>query len=281
VTVLTRDPSKAARMFPREVRTTLWDPLSPGSWEAEVDQVDAVLNLGAAPQFGQSWTTSYKLALLESRVRATENLVAALAKARRKPTVFVSASATGLYGIDRKGILEEDAEPGEGFFAEICAGWEAAARSATEVGARSAQLRFGSILEQDGMLGDMIGPGRLFVGGPIGSGDNHIPWVHIDDAVDMVLMALDDPELEGPMNVTAPVSSTARELAETVGRVLGRPTVRFPIRLANYLLENKTEIMTGNLQVFPRAAVERGYEFHYTKLLPAVVSALQQDAQSA
>ena len=114
VTVLTRDPSKAARMFPREVRTTLWDPLSPGSWEAEVDQVDAVLNLGAAPQFGQSWTTSYKLALLESRVRATENLVAAMAKARRKPTMFVSASATGLYGIDRKGILViRRAPPGE------------------------------------------------------------------------------------------------------------------------------------------------------------------------
>jgi uncharacterized protein (TIGR01777 family) len=274
VTVLTRDPERARARFPSGVRCVAWTPDEDGPWASEIEAASAVVHLAGEP-VAQRWSPAVKLRIRASRVGSTRLIVDAIGKAKHKPGVLVCASATGYYGPRRPDEqLDEDSAPGQGFLADVVRDWEAAARAVEAHGVRSVQLRIGVVLgEGGGALDKMILPFKLFAGGPIGDGAQVISWIHRDDVVGLILLALDDPRVTGAINAVAPAPVTGTELARALGAALHRPsflrTPAFAIKLA---MGEAAEIVTTGQRVLPKKALELGYAFHHPTVLPALES---------
>ncbi len=276
VTVLARDAARARRHFPERVRCASWTPEKEGPWAEELAVVDAVVNLAGEPVV-QRWTPAVKERIEKSRVVATRVLADALGKLKQKPGVFVCASATGYYGPRRPDeVVDEGADPGKDFLAGLVVRWEEAARAVEAHGVRSVELRIGVVLgEGGGALGKMILPFKLFAGGPIGDGDQVISWVHRDDVVGMILLALDDARVKGPINVVSPYPATSTELARALGAVLNRPSwLRAPAAAVRAAMGEAAEIVLTGQRVQPKKAIELGYEFRFARLVPALESIL-------
>jgi len=279
VTVLTRDVERSKKHLPGPVRAAAWNPEKEGPWFEELSVVDAVVHLAGAT-VARRWSDDVKRSIERSRVESTRLLVEAIGRAKHKPTVLVSASATGYYGpqpADKE--LDETAGPGQGFLADVCKRWEEAAMEAEKHGVRVVRLRIGVVLgEGGGALEKMLLPFKLFAGGPIGEGTQVVPWVHRDDVVGLILLALDNAEVKGAVNAVSPNPATSRELAKAIGLVTNRPswlpTPAFAIELA---MGEAASIITTGQRVYPRRAVELGYEFQRARLVPALESILARD----
>jgi uncharacterized protein (TIGR01777 family) len=284
VTVLTRDVVAARKELPRECRVAQWEPGKKGPWFDELSFVDAVVNLAGAP-VAQRWTDASKRNIKESRVRATASLVESLdaagssrARNARRPAVLVNASAIGYYGTPTAGEVDESGGAGSDFLAGVCKEWEEAAEGATALGVRVVALRIGVVLGRGGgALARMVGPMGAFVAGPIGKGDNAVSWVHVDDVVGMTLWALDNESVSGAVNCTSPYATTGKGLAKTMASVLGKPAFAAPEAFVRPVLGDMIEIVIGSQKVFPKRAVDLGYEFHFAKLFPALEEALVGD----
>ncbi len=279
VTVLSRNVKKAKSELPSAVRCAAWNPEKAGAvepWFEELSIVDAVVNL-AGETVATRWSEAKKQRIEKSRVDSTRQLVEAIGKAKQKPSVLVSASATGYYGsqpADKE--LDEGAEAGTDFLAGVCKRWEEAAMAAEAHGVRVATVRIGVVLgEGGGALDKMVLPFKLFAGGPMGDGDQVIPWVHRDDVVGMLLFAIDDERVRGPINAVSPNPASSKEIAKAIGMVMNRsswiPVPAFVLNLA--MGEAATIVLTGQ-RVLPRRAVELGYEFRRARLVPALESIL-------
>src|SRR5438046_1382340 len=167
-----------------------------------------------------------KRRIRSSRVDATRRLAGALARLERPPRVLVTASAVGYYGDRGSELLREESAPGAGFLAEVCREWEAATEPAAHAGIRVVRLRIGMALSRrGGALATMLTPFRLGAGGPVGGGAQWVSWIALDDLVRAIHHALTTDTLVGPVNAVAPEPVTNRELARTLGRVLGRPAL--------------------------------------------------------
>jgi len=192
-----------------------------GTARWEVDGADAVVNLAGASVAGKRWTASYKKEILDSRVLTTRALVESIERAARKPRALVNASAVGYYGARGDELVDESTPPGSDFLATVVTAWEAEARKAS---VRSVQLRTGVVLSQKGgALDKMVAPFKAFAGGPIGSGKQWLPWIHLEDEVAAILFCIDE-DLEGPVNLTAPEPATMNDFAKALGRALHRPS---------------------------------------------------------
>ncbi|HEV8247290.1 MAG TPA: TIGR01777 family oxidoreductase, partial [Polyangiaceae bacterium] len=171
-----------------------WDPPAPGPWQKSIDGVDAVVHLAGEQAVGQRYSEAVKKRIVASRVGSAERLVEAIAMAERKPRAFISASGVGYYGGRLDDLpLDESAPAGSDFLADVCRQWEAAARTAEPHGVRVAIARTGVVFgRHGGALETMIKPFRLFVGGPIASGQQYFSWIHLQDMVRVYLRLLDD-----------------------------------------------------------------------------------------
>lgn len=236
---------------------------------AAVDGCDAIVNLAGEPILGR-WTAAKRRALVDSRVGVTRELVTAMAAARRRPRVLVSASAVGYYGHRADERLTESSPAGRGFLAELCRDWEAAARRAEDLGVRVVLLRTGVVLGRDGgALAQMATPFRLGLGGPIGSGRQYVPWIHLHDLVSIVVAALADDRLRGPINATAPGAITSRELAQAIGRALRRPArLRVPALALRIVFGEAAAVLLDSQRVVPAALGAHRFSF------PAIDGAL-------
>jgi uncharacterized protein (TIGR01777 family) len=271
VTALVRSPASARRLADG-LRVAAWSDVS-----AAVRGQSAVVHLAGEQAVGVRWTPAAKARILASRVETTERLVAALSEASPRPRVLVSASAVGIYG-DRPGteLLDESARPGAGFLAEVCERWEASALTAADLGVRVVLARFGIVLGPGGgALEEMARPFRLFAGGPIGSGEQVVSWVHLEDAVGVVLSAVKDEAISGPVNVVAPGALTQAELAAELGRALSRPAwLRVPaVALRARFGEGAEPLLTGQ-RVVPAKMNAAGYVWHHPHIRGALAAAL-------
>lgn len=259
---------------PDGVQAVRWNPaegpLPPGSLHG----LDAIVNLAGEAIEGKRWTAARKRAIRDSRVVTTRRVVEAIASGG--PRVLVNASAVGYYAPGEVEV-DESARAGEGFLAETCRAWEDAARGA-EDGVRVVRARMGIVLAREGgALPKMALPVRLLLGGPLGGGRQWMPWVHIDDAVGILLLALDRDDIAGPVNVTAPRSARQRDVAQAIAKTLGRlavlPTPAIVVRLA--LGEMAVMALEGQ-RVVPRVAIEAGYVFAHEDLSAAVEAELRK-----
>ncbi len=244
-----------------------WDPATGAIDAAGLEGVDAVVHLAGAPVAPGRWTDARKRSILESRVRGTELLARTLAGlGSRAPRVLVTASGVHFYG-DRGGeILREDAGAGRGFMADVTKAWELAARPAEQAGIRVVRLRTGMVLSPaGGALGEMLLPFKLGAGGRLGSGRQYMSWIDLDDHVAVILHALRDEGLRGPVNAVAPHPVTNATFTSALGRVLGRPTIipvpALAVRAA--FGEMGEELLLQGQRVLPAKLAERGFRFAF------------------
>jgi uncharacterized protein (TIGR01777 family) len=272
---LSRNPARARESSPT-VRWHAWNPTLERPPHEAVAGVHGVVNL-LGESLNQRLTEDAKRRIRESREVATHNLVQALAAADPKPRVLVSQSAVGYYGDRGDAVVDESAEPGAGFAADVPVAWEAAAREAERAGLRVVVVRSGLVLDRrGGLLKQLLLPFRLGIGGPIAGGRQYMSWIHIDDEVGILLWALDNERVSGTVNATAPDPVTNREFSKTLGRVLGRPAVMPVPKLALSAMYGGelAETVVGSLRVIPRRAQDLGYQFRYPTLEPALRAAL-------
>ena len=249
-----------------------WDPSSSYADVAAMEGADAVVHLSGASIAGGRWTSARKQILRSSRVDTTRVLVNSLARLKRKPGVFVSASATGYYGNRGDEILTESSSPGTGFLADLARDWEAEAARATECGVRTAILRFGVILSaQGGALPRMIAPFKFGLGGRVGNGRQWMPWLALDDATGIIRFVIASAQISGPVNaVSMPVQNA--DFARTAGRILRRPAIlpvpAFPLRLG--LGEMVEALLLASQRAHPKRLLEAGYPFRFEDLETAL-----------
>jgi len=264
---LSRDPQRARATNPRVVWHG-WEPTLERPPATAFENVDGAINL-EGEKINQRWTDDAKQRIMESRRTGTRNLIAAIAGLEKKPRVLVNQSAIGFYGDRGDAMVDESAEPGEGYDAEVVREWEAAASEAEGIGVRLAIVRTGHVLDsRGGLLGELLTPFKLGVGGPIAGGRQYISWIHIDDEVGILLWALDNEKVSGTVNSTAPNPVTNREFSHAIGRALGRPA---SVPVPGFVLDLKFggefgRVLRGGQRVMPRRALDLGYEFRYPEI---------------
>jgi len=256
VTVLTRGEASAGN--PSHVS---WDPYQLGEWAKALDGVDAVVHLAGERAVGARYTAATKRRIYDSRVVSTKNIVAAMAQSRVKPRVLVSASAVGYYG-NRPASerVDESAAPGDDFLARLCVDWEAASEPARDFGVRVVNPRIGVVFGPgDGPLKIMALPFKLFVGGKLGSGEQGISWIHLDDAVAALTLCIDDETMPAKVNVCSPNPASNAEVSAAIAKALGRPNL-FTVPsfgLKALFGEGAETILTGQFAV-PGVLEQRG-----------------------
>jgi uncharacterized protein (TIGR01777 family) len=279
VALLTRRPAAARERF-ADCTVVEGDPMQAGPWMDAVADSEAVINLAGEGIFNRRWSDAFKSLLRDSRVKSTEHVVQALAKNPRTPAgtpkVLANASAVGYYGFHGDEELDEAAPAGDDFLARVCVDWERAARAAESAGVRVVVVRIGIVLDKSGgALAKLLTPFKLFAGGPAGSGNQWMSWIHNDDLAGLFLLALDNPRAVGPLNSTAPRPVTNREFGKALGRALSRPsfmpTPAFALRL---MLGEVADIITQGQKVLPKKALELGYAFRFPELDAALANIL-------
>lgn len=253
-----------------------WNPLLMEIDRAGLAGVEAVVHLAGAGVGDHRWTESYKREIRESRVLGTETLAAALAEAGKPPRVLVSASAVGFYGQTGDRVIDERSPAGDDFLAQVCVEWEAAARPAADAGVRVVHPRTGLVLSTAGGAGARLFPlFKLGLGGRLGSGAQYWSYISLADEVAALRFLIDHPDIEGPVNLTAPEPVTNRELTAALGRAVGRPTP-FPVpepALKAVLGELAVEVV-GSHRVVPARLLEAGFRFEHPDVDSAVRAAL-------
>lgn len=258
---------RLVRRPPRGADEVEWDPAAGRIDAGALEGVDGVVHL-AGENVGTRWTEAKKRAIRESRVSSTSLLARALAGFGRKPRVMVSASAVGIYGERGDEVLTEASLPGLGFLAGVVREWEAAAAPAAEAGIRVVHPRLGVVLSAaGGALAKLLPPFRLGGGGVVGSGRQWMSWLSRQDAVEILVFALREEGLSGPVNAVAG-TSTNQELTKTLAGVLNRPAFvplpAFALKLA--LGEMADETLLASQRAEPRVLAERGFRFRHPTL---------------
>jgi uncharacterized protein (TIGR01777 family) len=270
VVMLARDPSRAKSQV-SGAESIQWDTSSrEGAWEGALRGAGAVVHLAGESINGQRWNEAYKRRILDSRVEGTRNLVTALARApsSERPEVFVSASGVDYYGDTGEQEKPEGSPTGSTFLADVCVQWEREALRAREHGARVSCLRTGIVLGDGsgGALEKMLLPFKLFVGGPVGGGNQWFPWLHRDDMVAMYLAALDDPRYAAPFNAVTE-SVRMRDFARTLGTVLKRPSwapvPKFALELA---MGEVGALVAESKRIVPATLKTNGFAWRFPTL---------------
>jgi uncharacterized protein (TIGR01777 family) len=282
VTVLSRDAARARERLQRAglepVQAFDWNPIGEPAPRAALDGRDAVAHL-AGENVAQRWSDRAKAAIRESRVTATQNLLAGLASSEQRPRTLVSSSAIGYYGARGEEPLDEDALPGDDFLAEVCVAWEAEAAKASALGLRVVCVRTGVVLAGDGgALEKMLPAFRLGIGGPVAGGRQFVSWVHRDDVVGMYVEALADDRWSGAVNATGPDPVSNRDFSRALARALHRPALLpVPGAALRLLYGEMAAIVTSGARVMPAKPLVLGYEFAQPELGPALAAALDRD----
>ena len=245
-----------------------WDPLG-GTVTDDGRTIGAVVHLAGENVAGGRWTAARKAAIRDSRVVGTRTLVDWLAARQQRPSVLVAASAVGIYGDRGDEVLTEASAPGSGFLAGVCVDWERELSRAEDAGLRVVMLRIGVVLsKQGGALEKMRLPFSLGLGGPVGSGKQWFPWVHLDDVVGAIRWAIDTPTARGAYNLAAPNVVRQADFARAFGRALHRPAVlpapRFALKAA--FGELADEALLSSSRVVPERLLADGYAFRWTDI---------------
>lgn len=277
VVVFSRNPEKARQSVPEASEYVAWTPLYLDEWVTALNGAYGVIHLAGAPIFGTRWDEQHKEAIRESRVTSTRVLFGAMTEIQTLPQVFVSGSAVGYYGDTGDTAVDERGPAGDLFLAHVTAAWEQEAARMEELGIRSVQVRTGIVLDaNEGALPQLVLPFRFYVGGPILPGTQYISWIHIEDEVGIILLALEEARARGPLNATAPNPVTNAELTQALSRVVGTPAwLPVPgIGLKVLLGELAENLVTGQ-RALPQKAQELGYEFRYPTLEQALRNLLK------
>jgi len=272
VVALSRDPDKAGEQL--GVQAYAWDLKNEAVPKEALQGRDVVVHL-AGEDVGQRWTKESKAEILDSREKGTRNMVHSIFETKPRPKAFICASASGFYGPRGSEPVDEHEPPGSDWLAEVTARWERQAETA-KVGTRLVLVRTGIVLDAEGgALAKMLPFFKAGVGGPVGSGKQYMPWIHLDDLVGIYLAAIDHEQFNGAINAAAPEPVTNKQFAKALGSALHRPAVApvpgFTIKL---MYGEMSSIVLNGVRMVPGRAAELGYEFQHPDLGEALRSTL-------
>jgi uncharacterized protein (TIGR01777 family) len=270
VVVLSRCPERVEGL-PAGVRAAGWDGATADGWGELADGAAGIVHLAGAGIAERRWTDERKRVLRDSRVESSRAVVEAIERARDKPRFLLQASGVDYYRADGQ-PADETAPVGEGFLSELAMEWEAASRAVEQMGVRRAILRTSMVLSTEGgALPKIALPFKLFVGGPVGSGEQWVSWIHHRDQARAIRLLAERDDARGPFNLGTPNPVTNRELSKTIARVLGRPCLfRVPAVAMHALLGEMSELLLTGRRVVPAALERLGFEFEHPRLEPAL-----------
>ncbi len=266
----------AGTNMPAGVRLSAWDP-GKGEPPAEsLREADAVIHLAGEP-VGQRWTGEVKRRIRDSRVMGTRHLVQALGKLTPRPQVLVCASAVGYYGARGEEVLVESSAPGDDYLADVCKAWEEEARAAEGLGMRVVRVRTGIALDpRGGALRRMLPPFRMGLGGRLGSGRQWMPWIHIQDLVELFRFAAENTAVRGAVNGAAPNPVVNADFTRGLASALRRPALFPAPEFALHLVFGEmANVLFASQRVLPKAAEAAGFGFRFPLLGPALADLLK------
>ena len=270
LTLFTRgSPADAGSATKRWVH---WTPGELREWGSALEGVDGVINLAGEPIAAKRWTHAQRRRIESSRIEGTRSLVQAIAKTASRAKFLINASAVGYYGPRGDEIVTEETPPGNDFLSQVCRGWEDEAKKAEHLGLRVVRLRTGIVLGSGGgALAKMVPPFMFFAGGPLGSGQQWMSWIQLEDHVRLILELIENTQASGAVNATAPHPVRNKEFCQTLGKVLHRPcwapVPGFALRL---VLGEMAEMLLTGQRVIPAAAQKLGFQFRYPNLEEAL-----------
>lgn len=271
VHVLSRNPERAQTKVQSARAFYGWNPETEKLPPEATNGMVSVVHLAGETIAGR-WNDEKKQRIRDSRILSTRNLVESLAATDTKPDVLVCASAIGYYGDSGDEHFTEVSPPGNDFLAKVCQEWEAEAQKAIDLGIRVVTVRIGLVLGLGGgLLAQVLPPFKMGVGGILGNGRQWMSWIHIDDVIGILLHALENNEIRGPLNATAPTPVRNSEFTKTLGAVLRRPTL-FPIPTfgLKLMMGEFADFIVLSQNVLPEKTEVSGYEFRHRTLESAL-----------
>ncbi|MFQ5739347.1 MAG: TIGR01777 family oxidoreductase [Acidobacteriota bacterium] len=270
--LLARNPEEAQSRF-SGARIVQWEAAAGPPPKEPLEGVEVVVHLAGESIAAGRWTEARKRAIRTSRIEGTRNLVKGLSCLASPPRVLVSGSAVGYYGDRGNELLDESSRPGSGFLADVCRQWEREALEATRLGIRVVLLRTGIVLSaRGGALAQMLPPFKMFLGGSLGSGRQWMSWIHLEDEVELILTAIRNESVEGPLNATSPHPRTNKEFSKSLGKVLRRPAFMpvpgFALRML--MGEMAQCLLLEGQRVLPKKAGQIGFQFKHPRLESAL-----------
>ncbi|MCU0411421.1 MAG: TIGR01777 family oxidoreductase [Bacteroidetes bacterium] len=287
IVLTTRHPERGHEYSRADVRIIRWDGRTAGALVRELEGSQAVVNLAGESIAARRWSSAQKERILRSRLDPAQALVETIMGSENGPRILVNASAVGYYGDVPEGEITEDSPPGRGFLAEVCNSVEKAVldRGLSPLGPlggglRICLIRTGIALSPHaGALQKLLLPFRCFIGGPLGSGQQWMPWIHIADVVRSIRFLLEHPTAAGPFNLTAPNPVRMNEFARTLGRVLNRPSIipapGFALKLL--LGEMAGPLLLEGQRAIPHRLQQLGYSFKFSILEEALLDLLRKE----
>lgn len=283
VIVLTRAPDRVKNV-PAGIKLQKWDGQSVEGWGELVDGAGAIVNLAGAGIADRRWSRERKQEIRQSRINAGKAILEAIAAASAKPSVLIQASAVGYYGT-RTGDTQvtESFSPGGDFLPKVCFDWEASTAAVKKYGVRRAVIRTGVVLSNEGgAFPKQVLPFKLFIGGPVGSGKQWYPWIHIEDEVRAIRFLIANENAEGPFNLCAPNPVTNKEFSKLIGEILGRPSFlpapAFALRL---LFGEMAVVLLEGQRAVPQRLLELGFRFKYETPRAALQNLLGKSSPAA
>jgi uncharacterized protein (TIGR01777 family) len=280
VTILSRSLEPVAGL-PAKTRVVHWDGKTTTGWGNLVEETDAIVNLAGESVAGNNilsmrWTPERKRKILESRINSGKAVLEAVRTARHKPGIVIQSSAVGYYGSQGAERISENTEAGKDFLASVCQEWEASTRDVEAMGVRWAGIRTGIVLSsKGGALARQILPFKFFVGGPLGSGEQAYPWIHLQDVVGAIRFIIEDPFASGVFNLTAPTMINNKEFSRILGKAMHRPCwIPAPAFAFKLAFGEASTILLDGQYAEPKRLLAIGYPFRFEKPEAAVKNIL-------
>ncbi len=268
ISILSRKntPVKNAKVF-------LWDVYKQTIDPTCMEGIDTIIHLAGEPIAEKKWTKERKQQIIDSRVKSTELLYKTIREHGNHVKAFISASAVGYYGDRGDEVLHEDSGTGSGFMARCCKLWEDAVDEGESTGMQIVKFRIGFILAKgQGALASMDKPIRYFVGAALGTGEQWIPWVHIDDIIAMFVKAVNEPAFRGAFNACAAFPVTNATLTKAIAKALNRPVwpLKVPEKILEMILGKMSAVVTLSTNASAQKLLDKGFIFKYTRLEDAL-----------
>ncbi len=276
VVILTRNVARAALNLGSKCQYIQWPDTTVMPPLEAFHGVEGVVNLMGENLASKKWDEAQKKKIHDSRTVGTAVLIEAISKLDKKPKVLVSASAVGIYGHRNSEDLNESSKLGDDFLATVCKDWEAEANKAKDLGLRVVTIRTGVVIGRNGgALQKMLPIFKLGLGGPIGSGNQYMSWIHVEDVAAMFIEALKNSHIQGPSNATAPYPATNAEFSKLLGKTLKRPAcLKAPTFAVKLIAGEMSEMLLEGQKVLPVKFKEQKFRFRY----PTLEMALKETA---
>lgn len=277
VILLTRNPESALSKFGDNITAVEWSNYYDVIDLSSYGKIDGVINLIGENIGDKRWSNEQKKKIYNSRVDATDTLIKILKKSNNKVSSFISTSAVGYYGSNEQ-VHDESSTPGEDYLSKVCKAWEEVVTVNKDEYDRFVILRVGMVLGKGGAMSKMLTPFRLGVGGKLGSGKQHISWIHVEDLANMYVQVLENNKAQGVYNATATYSVTNSDFTKTLGKILRKPThFSVPKFALNLAMGEMASLVLSNSKVNPKKFKKE--DFHY--LYPTLELALKDVVSKA